>query len=105
MAAVPTADRLAATGPRILAVSNQKGGEGKTTTAVNLAASLAAAERRVLLVDLDPQGNASSAVGYPRGQVEKGTYELMLGAAPLKAVVHPTELPTLQVIPASPDLT
>ncbi|MCY0986129.1 AAA family ATPase [Nannocystis sp. ILAH1] len=91
--------------PRIVAVSNQKGGEGKTTTAVNLAASLAAAERKVLLVDLDPQGNASSAVGYPRGQVDKGTYELMLGAAPLKDVVHPTELPTLQVVPASADLT
>ena len=91
--------------PRIVAVSNQKGGEGKTTTAVNLAASLAAAERHVLLVDLDPQGNASSSVGYPRGQVEKGTYELMLGAAPLAEVVHPTELPTLQVIPASADLT
>lgn len=91
--------------PRIVAISNQKGGEGKTTTAVNLAASLAAAERRVLLVDLDPQGNASSSVGYPRGQEIKGTYELMLGAAALKDVVHPTELPTLQVIPASPDLT
>lgn len=91
--------------PRIVAVSNQKGGEGKTTTAVNLAASLAAAERSVLLVDLDPQGNASSSVGYPRGQVDKGTYELMLGEASLREVVHPTELPTLQVIPATADLT
>lgn len=91
--------------PRIVAVSNQKGGEGKTTTAVNLAASLAAAERSVLLVDLDPQGNASSSVGYPRGQVAKGTYELMLGEAALRDVVHPTELPSLQVIPATADLT
>jgi chromosome partitioning protein len=90
--------------PTVLAISNQKGGEGKTTTAVNLAASLAAAERRVLLVDLDPQGNASSSVGYPRGAAERGTYDLLLGQAELTGVVHPTELPTLAVIPASPDL-
>lgn len=88
-----------------MAISNQKGGEGKTTTAVNLAASLAAAEHKVLLIDLDPQGNASSSVGYPRGQVERGTYELMLGAAAFPDVVHATDLPTLQVIPASADLT
>ncbi len=90
--------------PRVVAVSNQKGGEGKTTTAVNLAASLAAAEHRVLLVDLDPQGNASSSVGYPRGQVEHGTYDLLLDGAPLDKVLRGTDLPTLQVIPASPDL-
>ncbi|HWB78058.1 MAG TPA: ParA family protein [Nannocystaceae bacterium] len=89
---------------RILAVSNQKGGEGKTTTAVNLAASLAAAEHRVLLVDMDPQANASSSVGYPRGQVEVGTYELLLGHAKLADVIRTTELATLSVVPASADL-
>lgn len=90
--------------PRVLAISNQKGGEGKTTTAVNLAASLAAGEKRVLLVDLDPQANASSSVGYPRGSVQKGSYELLLSGAPLADVVRPTELSTLWVIPASADL-
>jgi chromosome partitioning protein len=92
------------TTPAVIAISNQKGGEGKTTTAVNLAASLAAAERRVLLVDLDPQGNASSSVGYPRGTAERGVYDLLLGEAELAAVVQATELPTLSIVPSSPDL-
>ncbi len=90
--------------PSVIAISNQKGGEGKTTTAVNLAASLAAAERPVLLIDLDPQGNASSSVGYTRGTTERGTYDLLLGQAKLGDVVHPTELANLDIVPASPDL-
>lgn len=88
----------------VIAISNQKGGEGKTTTAVNLAASLAAAERSVLLIDLDPQGNASSSVGYTRGTAERGTYDLLLGQAELLEVVQSTELANLDVVPASPDL-
>jgi chromosome partitioning protein len=88
----------------VIAISNQKGGEGKTTTAVNLAASLAAAEHRVLLIDLDPQGNASSSVGYTRDLVDRGTYDLLLGQASLGDVVQATELATLEVVPASPDL-
>jgi chromosome partitioning protein len=88
----------------VIAISNQKGGEGKTTTAVNLAASLAAAERSVLLIDLDPQGNASSSVGYTRGTAERGTYDLLLDETELHEVVQPTELANLEVVPASPDL-
>lgn len=87
----------------VIAVSNQKGGEGKTTTAVNLAASIAAAEHKVLLIDLDPQGNASSSVGYPRGAVETGAYELLMGDAGLDAI-QKTDLPMLDVIPSSADL-
>ncbi|MCA9638646.1 MAG: ParA family protein [Myxococcales bacterium] len=101
----PGTSTVSSTSATIIAISNQKGGEGKTTTAVNLAASLAAGERRVLLIDLDPQGNASSSVGYARDEVAVGTYELMLGQAALDDAVQPTELPTLAVIPASADLT
>jgi chromosome partitioning protein len=106
MAAVPTRPNAGSPprAPRVVAISNQKGGEGKTTTAVNLAASLAAAEHRVLLIDLDPQANASSSVGYPRNVVEEGTYELLLGGATLEQVVRPTDLPMLSVVPASADL-
>ena len=90
--------------PRVIAVSNQKGGEGKTTTAVNLAASLAAAEHRVLLIDLDPQANASSSVGFPRGAAQAGTYEVLLGGASIEQLVRHTELETLSVVPATADL-
>jgi chromosome partitioning protein len=68
---------------RIIAISNQKGGVGKTTTAINLAAALARAGRPTLLVDLDPQGNASSGLGFPRDSVEYGIAEAMLGLNPI----------------------
>ncbi len=90
--------------PRVVAVSNQKGGEGKTTTAVNLAASLAAAEQRVLVIDLDPQANASSSLGYRRDDVDVGTYELVLEGVAASELIRPTELPTLSLIPSSSDL-
>jgi chromosome partitioning protein len=90
--------------PRVIAVVNQKGGVGKTTTAVNLAASVAAAERRTLLVDLDPQGNASSGVGVSPRTVERSVYDALIGRASLRDVVVPTELPFLLLVPSKQDL-
>jgi chromosome partitioning protein len=87
---------------RVLAVVNQKGGVGKTTTAVNLAASLAVSERAVLLVDLDPQGNATSAFGVR--QPARQLYDALVGRSVMKDVVLPTELEFLHLVPAGPDL-
>jgi chromosome partitioning protein len=89
---------------RILTIANQKGGVGKTTTAVNLAASLAAAERRTLLIDVDPQGNAGSALGIRRDDSERSVYEVLLDGIPLKEAVRKTELKFLDVVPASQHL-
>ena len=90
--------------PRIVAIANQKGGVGKTTTAINLAASVAARGHRVLLVDFDPQGNASSGVGYARDRVEHTIYDALVGEVAIEDVVRPTEITTLFVLPANTDL-
>lgn len=89
---------------RILALSNQKGGVGKTTTAINLAASLAAAGQRVLLVDVDPQGNATSGVGVDRNATQRGVYDVLLGYLDAEDAIVATDLAGLHLLPCTADL-
>ena len=92
-------------GPRIIAVANQKGGVGKTTTTINLGAALAEQGCRVLVVDLDPQGNASTGLGIETGNREFTTYDLILGDAELSEVVQQTETGNVMIVPANVDLS
>src|SRR5207247_4851176 len=99
-------ERLAMTqSPRILALANQKGGVGKTTTAINLGTALAAIGERVLIIDLDPQGNASTGLGIDQKSRENSTYDVITGAKPLRQAILVTAVPHLHIAPSTMDLT
>src|SRR3978361_847972 len=98
-------DRTPVGHPRILALANQKGGVGKTTTAINLGTALAAIGERVLIVDLDPQGNASTGLGIDRRHRNCSTYDVLIGEAPLRDAVVVTAVPRLHIAASTMDLS
>ncbi len=98
-------DPLQAKRPRVLVMANQKGGVGKTTTAINLGTALAAVGERVLIIDLDPQGNASTGLGVPHKLRERSTYEILISDMPIENAVVSTSVPGLHIVPSSFDLS
>src|SRR5437773_5333062 len=98
-------DRAPAGHPRILSLANQKGGVDKTTTAINLGTALAAIGERVLIVDLDPQGNASTGLGIDRRSRNCSTYDVLIGEAPLREAVVATAVPRLHIAASTMDLS
>ena len=88
-----------------VAIANQKGGVGKTTTAINIATAMAATGWRTLLIDLDPQGNASTGIGISASERERSSYDLLVDEAPLSACIMPTKIPGLDIVPATVDLS
>jgi chromosome partitioning protein len=100
----PRPPRNASGGMRVLAIANQKGGVGKTTTAINLGTALAAIDENVLILDLDPQGNASTGLGIDRRDRRLSTYDVMVGAEPLRRVIQATLVPRLGIAPSTLDL-
>lgn len=90
--------------PRIIAIANQKGGVGKTTTTINLATALAAVGKKTLVLDLDPQGNASTGLGIDQTMRARNAYHVLLGDIELAGAIQKSSIPNLSVIPSGPDL-